>query len=636
MSRERKTPFWVWLLISTLAATQPALLLWVRYAPPEGAVPTGLQIPDSALFLQSMRMAEKGLETPYATSDLTDTGRRGVRFYAVPHLWLYGVLGMLARWLHLADYTLYGLANGVGVFFYLLAVFRLLQALVPASCGRAFLLFTLSGGPAGILYLLTGAAGWHNHPLFETYFTRFALYELMEGPHLNPVLYYPRLYYTVSLALCLGAFGGLVRACRENRAGALYPWVFPLLLGTFINARFGMFSLLLMVLYLVLASHLALNTRARLSPWFAVPIILGSLASYAVMRLNPTVRQNHLEVANMAMWFSPFVCAAWLHLLVAAKQAVRGVAGLPRWAWIAGIATLGYLAAYAALYVFYQGYYGNLLTGRDGSVAAAVSDWALLGALAGIGFALRFPARREPRGEAAFFALWFLLFAAVALSGFGQGWFLQFGPQRLQVFLWLPLCVLVAAGINGMPRKRAGVALAVLLACGAASVAVALLYFQGPLGRAAARGPYPTLHAEVMSEADARLMARAWQDGRVLTTAPAADVFALGRGNPVVFGVGSFNLTDLPYTMLREQVRCFFDPATSEAERACMVDEWQALYIYCPDTWPVDVRTVAALRDTDWIEEVAAEGRGALFRVKAGKTDNGETGRAAILPNGTP
>ena len=67
MDPRKRTPAGVWALITALAAIQPLLHVGIREAPPEGTVPTGLHIPDSALFLYSMDMFHTGFKSHYAT-----------------------------------------------------------------------------------------------------------------------------------------------------------------------------------------------------------------------------------------------------------------------------------------------------------------------------------------------------------------------------------------------------------------------------------------------------------------------------------------------------------------------------------------------------------------------------------------
>jgi len=229
---------------------------------------------------------------------------------------------------------------------------------------------------------------------------------------------------------------------------------------------------------------------------------------------------------------------------------------------------------------------------------------------------VRRPVRREA-DEYGWVVLWLLAFLAASLSAFGQGWFLRFGPHRLQVLLWLPICMLSAVGLarlrERMPRV-AGVLRGGLVVCGVSSVVVCVCFFQAPLGRQDARGPYPSFHSEVMSLSDAHVTA-ALGPGRVLAIPPASDAIVYTRGNQVVYGIGSFNLADQPYVALRAEVDGFFGGDTTEEERLRVVREWCADYVYCSDTWPTATEVVDQLRATPWLEEVAGEGRATLFRV---------------------
>ena len=148
-----RTPRAIWLLIAILALTQPLVHLLCLHFPPEYTVATGLHIPDSALFLHAMNMFPSGFHSAYATCQAA-AGDASIAYYSVPHLWLYGVLGLIARVLPLDPFLTYGIANGLGAAFYLWVVFRLLIVIVPRFAVAAFVLFTLSGGPGGLLALL--------------------------------------------------------------------------------------------------------------------------------------------------------------------------------------------------------------------------------------------------------------------------------------------------------------------------------------------------------------------------------------------------------------------------------------------------------------------------------------------------
>lgn len=622
-----RTPRAVWLLIAVLASTQPLSVLLCRYAAPEGTVPTGLHIPDSALFLHAMDMFASGFHSAYATC-LAGSGDASIAYYSVPHLWLYGVIGLIARLLPLDSFVTYGIANGLGAFFYLWVVFRLLLVIVPRFAVAAFVLFTLSGGPGGLLYLLSGLAGFHGHAAFEEYFHRFVVYDLMEGPHFNPVLYFPRLYYTLSLGCCLGGLGALIGRLQRGDGPWPWGWMAAIAVGSFLDARYTVFTFALLALYLLFDRDRDGKAKFRALAAYGVPGGAGFLLAMALMELNPAVVENHLVVGNMAMWFSPFAIVTWLHWSVGARMLGRGTRMMPLPARVLLLAGVGYLAAFAVGYVLYQGYYGNLLTGKDGSVAAAISDWALLGGIACVAWALfTYPslkARDHSRDGCATFLecssltwllLWLLGFAILSISGFGQGWFLQFGPQRLQIFIWLPLCILAATGLATYSPRIQHTIWSVMLLCGVTSVAVAVLAFQSPLGRADAQGPFPSLHPEHMLEDDARLI-DVIRDGTVLAPAPASDIVVRLKGNSTVFGIGTFNLTDQPYVELKEELTVFFQADTPDEVRREIAKRWCVDWVYCPATWPVDIAVRDQLRGATWLEVVTESGDGLLLRVK--------------------
>ncbi len=625
-----RTPRAIWLLIAILALTQPLVHLLCLYFPPEGTVATGLHIPDSALFLHAMNMFPSGFHSAYATCQAA-AGDASIAYYSVPHLWLYGVLGLIARVLPLDPFLTYGIANGLGAAFYLWVVFRFLLVIVPRFAVTAFVLFTLSGGPGGLLYVVAGVTGLQGNPAFEEYFHRIAVYDLMEGPHFNPVLYFPRFYYTLSLACCLGGLGSIVGRVQRGETSWPWGWMVAIAVGSFLDARYTVFTFALLVLFIACERNCDAKSRWRALTAYGLPGGAGFLLAAALMRVNPAVVENHLVVGNMAMWFSPFVVVTWLHWLACGRVLWRGARTAPLPARVLLFAGLGYLAAFSVGYVVYQGFYGNLLAGRDGTVAAAISDWALMGGVAGAIGSLwanqRLTARSHSRDGCATFIgalsdgidpwllLWLLGFTALSLSGFGQGWFLQFGPQRLQVFIWLPLCIVAAMGLATLSTRVQRVAWSVLLACGVSSVAVAVLAFQSPLGRVEGRGPFTDLHAEVMRAADGALI-EAIGEGCVLAPSPASDVVVRLKGNPVVFGIGTFNLTDQPYSELREEVEVFFDGETPDGVRQDIAARWCVAWVYCPATWPVDPVVREQLRASTWLEVVAEDGDGMVLRVR--------------------
>jgi hypothetical protein len=533
----------------------------------------------------------------------------------MPYLWLYGALGALAQLLRVPELLVYALANAVGVFAYMLAAHALLRTLIPRHANLAFLLFALAAGPGGLLYVLTGLAGMHDAPGFDDAFLRFALYELIEGAHLLPVTIFPRVYYTLSLAGCLGALTLFVQRRHIAVAAAL------LCAGAFINPRFGVFTGGLMLLWLAHAWP-PNPRRLRALAAIALPGAIGFAVAWSLIRTSGVVVLNHQQVGDMAAWPSPFLSAT-IALLPLAGWAVwhtaRRTTPLPRAALFAGC---GYLAAYLLLFGLRGAYYGTLGVAREGSVAAAVSDPALLGGLLGAAwgwFCGRDSKRRPTRPAWSFLALWAIGFAALSVSGFGGGWFLRFGPQRLLVMTWLPLCALAACGLDALWRRRpaAGRAYAaVLVALGVCSTAVAVLYFQAPLGRAHAQGPYPWTHTKVMLTDDAALL-DALRPGRVMAPPPASDIVVRAKRNPVYFGIGSFNLATAPYTALRERTDWFFSAERTAAERAAFLDQHGIRWVYCPATWPVPADVREALKNDPALRRVAERGAGVVFQVQA-------------------
>jgi hypothetical protein len=608
-----KTPWWIAATIAALAALQPLVHLGIALAPPPGAAPSGLHIPDSALFLQAMDMFATGFASPYATCQ-AGAGDASLTYFSVPHLWLYGVLGLAARALGADPFLLLGFANGIGAALWLIAAWRFLRAVAGPAAPSAWLFFALGAGPGGVLYLAAALLGLHDHPAFDAHFLRFALYDLAEGAHPLPVLYFPRLYYTLSLACCFGGFTALIHTARTDRLTPPPGWFLPVLLGSFLNARFTVFTFGLVLLFLVHQRALRGGWRAYLAACYALPMALGWGAAAALLRTNPAVVQNHLDVGNMALWIAPLLPVLALPALIAWPALRAAFRELPGASHFFAAMAWGYLLAYALAYLLYQAYHGNLLRGHDAAVAAACSDPALLGALAGLVVALVRPRIRTRPSPHDWVLLWLLLYLAAAISGWGGGAFLNFGPQRLAVFLWMPLCLFAALGLEAWPAPGRRAAAACLVAFGVIGALVATFAFQGPLGRHRAQGPYPAWHAEIISEPDTWMLDRLGE-GMLLAPAPAADVAVRLRGNPVVFGVGSFNLTDVPYTTLRDATAGFFHPETPDADRRAIAQEWCVEWVWCPDTWPVDPATRAALDASSWLHRVLAAGRGTLYRV---------------------
>ncbi len=217
--------------------------------------------------------------------------------------------------------------------------------------------------------------------------------------------------------------------------------------------------------------------------------------------------------------------------------------------------------------------------------------------------------------------LWLLFFVVLAISAWGQGWYMRLAPRRMMVLIGIPLALVSAQGLSTLWQRRKEWALAwggVYSLCGASTIAVALLFFQGPLGREACEGLFAYVHYEIMTEADGRMI-ETLPPGRVLTPMYNpwcfSDVVALRDGNTVAAGVGTFNHSDLAFDTMKAEVARFFTAGETQAERRAFVERWCIDIVYCPDTTPVSQDMVSELAATPWLRERSREGRGAVFEV---------------------
>lgn len=627
VSPHMRHPRWVIPLILCLSLVQPLLGLWLTLAPPENTAATGLLIPDSAIFFQSMEMFSSDYHSSYATCQ-SDGGDQNAQYFAVPHLWLYGFLGVFADAVGLSHFWAYLFANGLGVALYLSVTYLLLRAVAPKVATRAFLLFACSGGLGGALFLAARMFGWTDHPQFETYFFRFAAYDLMEGAHLNPVTYAGRLYYTLSLSgLTLGLLA-VIKGLARERLRMLLLLAPILFLSSFLNARFGWFFVAVTAFYLIRSTAQSPAVRFNFFGWFTLPVSVGAVMSFQFMQKNPAVIANHLEFGNMAMWLSPFLVVAGVHLLLLCGPLLKAIRDAPGIAGYLLRFALFYLWAFGLLHAGYQIFYGTWLEGRDGTVAAAVSDFALALALFGsfLDAILRFgssivrgvledmPGPRRALLRFDWVMLWFMGFTSIAVSGFGDGWFLRLGPQRLEVLIWLPLCLLTALVLEQRSRAFRRLATTALVGLGLTSMAVSMAFFQGPLARADAKGAFGDYHAEVMHVNDAEVI-RKIKSGTVMALPPASDVIVRQRGNEVVYGVGSFNLSGKYYGDAKDVAEEFFRADTPAPRRRAIVDDLCVRYVYLSETWPVDKKVRWEMSRIPWLLERARAGDAVLYQV---------------------
>src|SRR5690606_34297600 len=111
----------------------------------------------------------------------------------------------------------------------------------------------------------------------------------------------------------LGGLSALIARLRRGDSTWPWSWMVAIGVGSFLDARYTVFTMALLVLYLACDLDNTWKTKWRALAAYGLPGGVGFLMAAALMRLNPAVVENHLVVGNMAMWFSPFVIVTWLH-----------------------------------------------------------------------------------------------------------------------------------------------------------------------------------------------------------------------------------------------------------------------------------------------------------------------------------
>lgn len=84
-------------------------------------VHSGMHIADSVVFSYGMRIFGNDFYSPYVPFDSPDCGH-SYRYFPVPFMWMYGVVGSIGRFIHLYEFLILGLANGAGAALYLLSM----------------------------------------------------------------------------------------------------------------------------------------------------------------------------------------------------------------------------------------------------------------------------------------------------------------------------------------------------------------------------------------------------------------------------------------------------------------------------------------------------------------------------------
>ena len=138
-------PWWVWVLCILLPGTEIFLHAFMPLLLPQEAASTGFHIGDTPFFLTSMDAFVNGFDSPYATCQ-SPLGGASVRYFMLPHHWLYGAIGWVAHTLGITPFLMLGLANALCGFLYLVSAYFLLRRLIPRHVSSAFLIFTLGGG----------------------------------------------------------------------------------------------------------------------------------------------------------------------------------------------------------------------------------------------------------------------------------------------------------------------------------------------------------------------------------------------------------------------------------------------------------------------------------------------------------
>ncbi len=621
----RIVPWWLALLCLALAAIEPVTHVAIEYFPPQGSVHTGLHTPDSMFFLLAMRMFKTDLYSPFVTCQST-LGDHGLAFYPLPFHWMYGMFGALGRLLHLPAFQYFAWINAFGFLAYCAAVFSLFRVVAPEHSPRAMTIFLLGGGLGGVLFVLTGVTGLHDAPHFETYFERFARYQLLEGATLLPALQAGRLYYTLPRALGIAAVAILIVATRKQSVRGTIAAAAVLALSTLANMNLGVMAFIVAMFYLFAGP----DAKGRFR-WSAAALLVIATSvpwgfSIWMVAQSPTYLDDARVNAAQALWFGPLVCASLFHAVAAAP----GVRGLTRTLTLPGRllvgAGVGYLAFFAMLYAGYQAYWGNWLAGGDYAAAVAVSDWALIGGVLGLVWVATHRNASALDGDEripamGWIVIWLLAFSCVGISAFGQGWFLRLTPTRFGWMLGPPLALLAAVGLSRMESTHPRVARALfvtLIVFGVTSTLVSALYFVGPWGRTPGEGLFAGSHCEYMTVADAAMLSH--YDGGVFL-APAqgspyfGDVVAMRPNAEIVYGLGTYDFGDQMMTQLGPRVDRFYASSTTDAERRAFAQTFCVDWIFCPDTVPVEPDTLEQLRRTAWLRPVAEDGRGVLFSV---------------------
>ncbi len=616
-------PWWVWALCILLPGTEIFLHAFMPLLLPQEAAFTGFHIGDTPFFLTSMNIFVNCFDSPYATCQ-SPAGLASAQYFMLPHHWLYGAIGWTAHVLSVAPFLMLGFANALCGFLYLVSAYFLLRRLIPRHVSYAFLIFTLGGGAGGVLYLLSAVMGWVDATGFEAWFHRYARYELVEGPFIAPLLVMPRLYYTLPLALgCFSLNAGL----RGLLPGRPYPLVviLPLLFfTTYLNARVGMLFFLVHLCFFYSIRNRAAAARLSYATACGVVTILTLLLVQFQFQYNPSGAANVDILLRRCAWMSSLLSLLCWHFFSVPFALRRRIQRLPLLGKAAVWAALGYLFVFFFLYLAYQVYWGNLWGGGETAAAVAMSDWALLGGLAGLaGFYFRrhgsislcSHATQTMNGV----VLWFLAFLAIAVSAWGQGALLRFMPERFLVLLGLPLAVLSAEGLARLRfryPKCARMLFVSMLMCGVCSAAVATLCFQGPIGHAPGKSAFSWVHSESVDAALIPVIDAVPTGAVVLAPATLppllGDVIVHRRpGTRTLLGQPSLEFGGVDMLAMSKAIQQFYAEDTPMEMRRAFLQDWCVTHMLVFSESPLR----SLLDEEKWAIPIVRNERAVLYAV---------------------
>ena len=614
------TPWWVWCVMVGLALIEPLSHGWILLAPPAGHVPTGLHTVDTYAYRSAMAHYHDDYYSPYATVD-SSVGDRDPSLYALPHHRMYGWLGLLTQDLPLNPFIVLGMTHGLGLLFMLLMAWGLLRVSVPKLAATAFSLFALGGGAGGILYVLCWFTGLTDHADFADSFQHFFLYELCEGARYQPYLLTARLYYTVAMGLGFAALRIQFSLLRQASTGRALMLLVVYGLCAFSNFRVGPMFWAVGIMHLLVFPALSMGQRIKFCSLITVGTGLGAVLALRMLRLNPELTESAFRILSGQLWLFPLLSALGLVCLLLPLGLVQGMGHNPRWARALAMGAVGYLLLYGLGYVGYVAYYGNWWLGGETAAAIAVSDWAFLGIVPGLWLGWRRGDGRGEMGSAGWYVLWGLAFLCGSLTAMGQGWFLQFMPQRFVVILGLPFAVVGAMGLQQVGRTWPRVAQGLhggIIFCGVLSILVTWMGTYGPLGHDGLQGSYTWTRQAYMTEQDGQLFQGI--EGEVVlapsTGTPLFGDVAVLRGHKTVYGNGTLDYSRNIMPEIRKTVHEFFTQGTPEATRRALVDRYGVTVVFCPDTAAVNPEVMKEFKTLPWLQVQDSAGQGVVFRVQ--------------------